>query len=523
MAKRSLVLLMILCVVFMGCANGIDSVGDVDFDTDIVIVGGGIAGVSAALAAAQQGADVILVEKREAIGGASALGGGGLGATGSVVQKKYGITDTPKAWVDMFYMRADQSKAPYRNMSFPVRSDLEWLVDESVHIIDWLSELGMTFGRPWELGLDLAARYHSINNKGYISGGGVVRFIAEHATELGVDIRVETKAVKVLQTRGPGSRVIGIELEDGSKIYAKAVILAAGGFTSDLNKYINGKELVYSPFSPALSTFLFGEGIDMAVAAGGVLWEDPWANGVGVKQGLTLEGLSELEKTDQGMYVDSSGARVGFEGGNTGILTNYAMFAQKDGGRLFAIISDAHATPAQEQLNSGRVFKGSTIAELASNAGINAAKLQSEVSAYNGICDAINALNAANAPDEAYKGVDPLDKYEDANTNPNKEPPTIRPNETRKTYVKIEGPAFYALEMIPDICLTFGGVKTKTGTAEVLDKDNLNRVIPGLYAAGENANRNFYDKVYMSGSATMQAAATGRAAGMAAAAYAAAK
>ena len=56
----------------------------------------------------------------------------------------------------------------------------------------------------------------------------------------------------------------------------------------------------------------------------------------------------------------------------------------------------------------------------------------------------------------------------------------------------------------------------------MLDKNDLNRVIPGLYAAGENANRNFYDKVYMSGSATMQTIATGRVAGRTAAAYAAA-
>ena len=109
---------------------------------------------------------------------------------------------------------------------------------------------------------------------------------------------------------------------------------------------------------------------------------------------------------------------------------------------------------------------------------------------------------------------------ENANTNPNKTGGRTYP--TRKTYVKIEGTAFYAVELLPQIAGTFGGVKTKTGTAEVLNKNDLTKVIPGLYAAGENANRNFYDKVYMSGSSTMQAASTGRAAGLAAAAFAAA-
>jgi len=508
-------ILLILSAGFIACRSNAYK-----WDTDVVIVGGGLAGVSAALSAAQSGASVILVEKQPALGGASAQGGGGLGAPGSSVQKEYGIVDSAQDWLDMYYMRANQTKPSYRNKSFPVESDIKWLFGESVLVIDWLREQGMTFGKPFGIALDLAERYHSISNKGYSSGAGLVKFIAEKMEGLGVDVRVNTKAVKVLQESGPGSRAVGIELEDGSKIYAKTVILAAGGFMSDINKYLPGID--YVTFSKSLSTFLFGEGIEMAVAAGGVLWEDPWASGVDPTQGLAKDGLPQIARVKEGMWVDSSGARIGFEGGNSGIQANYPMFAQRDGGKLFAIITDKHATPTQEQLNSGRVFKGNTLAELAANAGIDPAKLASEVVAYNAICDAIAALNKAKAPDEAYRGVDPLD-LENANTNPNKQPSPLPYNNTRKTYVKIEGPAFYAVELLPNICLTFGGVKTKTGTSEVLDKNDLTKVIPGLYAAGENANRNFYDKVYMSGSATMQAVATGRAAGRAAAAYAAAK
>ena len=510
--------LLILSAGFIACRT--DTASTYKWDADVVIAGGGLAGVSAALTAAQNGASVILVEKQPVLGGASAQGGGGLGAPGSTVQKEYGITDSAKAWLDMFYMRANQTKASYRNPSFPVESDIKWLIGESANIIDWLLEQGMTFGKPFGIALDLAERYHSISNEGYSSGAGLVKFIAEKTEGLGVDVRVNTKAVKVLQENGPGSRAVGIELADGSKIYAKTVILAAGGFMSDIDKYIPGIE--YVTFNPNLSTFLFGEGIDMAVAAGGALWEDPWASGVDPAQGLTVEGLPQIARINRGMWVDSSGARIGFEGGNSGIQANYPMFAQRDGGRLFAIITDKHAALTQEQINSGRVFKGSTIAELAANAGINPARLASEVAAYNAICDAIAALNKSEAPDEAYKGVDPLD-LEDANTNPNKQPSPLPYNNTRKTYVKIESPAFYAVELLPNICLTFGGVKTRTGTSEVLDKNDLTRAIPGLYAAGENANRNFYDKVYMSGSATMQALATGRAAGRSAAAYAAAR
>ncbi|MCL2878050.1 MAG: FAD-dependent oxidoreductase [Acidobacteria bacterium] len=506
--------LLILAAGFMGCQG---TAPTSKLDADVVVVGGGLAGMSAAVEAARNGASVILVEKQSAIGGASAQSGGGMGAAGTSVQKQHGIVDTAQAWVDMFYKRSDQTPAKYRNKSFPVESDVRWLVDESVHTIDWLLKLGMTFGRPYGFGVDVAERYHSISNDGYRGGAGVVKFLSEKAEDLGVDIRVETKAVKVLQEMGPGSRVIGIEIEGGRKIYAKAVILAAGGFMSDVNKYLPGLEVVV--WSKQLSTSMLGEGIDMAVEAGGELWEDPWASGVDPEQALTVEGLPLIARTNEGIYVDSSGTRVGVEGGSSAVRGNYPTFAQLDGGKLFAIISDAHATPTQEQIDSGRVFKGSTIAELAANAGINPAKLASEIAAYNVIAGAIAALKASSAPDDAYNGVDPLD-IEHANIID--KPSMIPHDNTRKTYTRIEGPAFYAVELLPNIALTFGGVKTKTGTTEVLDKNDLTRVIPGLYAAGENANRNFYDKVYMSGSSTTQAVATGKVAGRTAATYAAA-
>jgi len=500
----------IMAMFFIGC----DTAPKHEWNADIVIVGSGFAGLAAAVSAVHEGASVIVVEKQAAIGGSSAQGGGAFGATNSAVQKEYGIDDPPSAWLEMFYMRANQTNVKYRSRIFPVESDTLWLIEGSAGMIDWMIDLGMTFGRPRGLELDLAERYHMVNNKGYTGGRGIAKFFSERAEEMGVDIRVNTKAVKVLQDKGPGSRAVGIEVEDGSKIYAKAVILAAGGFASDLGKYFDGVE--YSTPVIAMS----GDGIEMAIEAGGMLWEEPWVLGMSLAQALTREGLPAVDRTNQGMYVDSSGTRAGFENHNSATQTNYAVTAQKDGGKLFAIISDAHATPTQEQIDSGRVYKGNTLAELAVKAGINGDKLQSEVSAYNEICDAIAALNKSSAHDEAYKGVDPLD-IENANSNPNKGGGGTYP--TRKTYVKIEGKAFYAVELLPQIAGTFGGVKTKTGTAEVLDKNNLNRVIPGLYAAGENANRNFYDKVYMSGSSTMQAASTGRAAGLAAAAYVAAQ
>jgi fumarate reductase flavoprotein subunit len=431
-----------------------------------------------------------------------------------------GIVDTAQSWLAGWYKRANQVRAPYRNWDFPVYEDIKWLVEGSPGIIDWLLSAGMTFYRQCGLAQDVPERFHYINNDGYMSAGaGVVNFLKDQAEPLGLEIRLETKAVKVLLEDGPGSRAIGIELEDGSLIYAKAVILAAGGFMSDISKYISGG-IKYG----AQSTFSLGEGIQMAEEAGAALWEDPWVNGIGLSAGVS--GVF----VNGGMNVDKSGVRPGFEGGNVALQTTYAMCAQLDGGYLYTIGSiDAPLALTQEQIDSGMVFQADSIAKLAAAAGIDAAKLAASVAEYNDIADAVNALNAENAPDERYFGVDPLD-VENFNMNPNKLPmapnlsiffPPWFSNATRKTYTRIEGNYYVALVQLPSIMGTFGGVKARTGTSEVLDKNNLDRAIPGLYAAGENANRNFYDKVYMSGSATMQAVSTGRMAGLHAATFAA--
>lgn len=511
-------LILALVLILAACSDTSGSPGPTyEWETDVVVVGGGLSGMSAALSAVQEGANVILVEKRDVLGGVG--GGGALGAPNSIVQMQNGIVDTAQSWLAGWYKRANQVRAPYRNWDFPVYPDIEWLVKGSPGIIDWLLSVGMTFHRPCGLAQDVPERFHYLNNAGYIgSGAGIVEYLKDIAEPLGLEIRLETKAVKVLQEDGPGSRAVGIELEDGSRIYAKAVILAAGGFMSNIGKYIPGS-IEYS----AQSTFSLGEGIQMAEVAGAVLWEDPWVNGIGLSSGVS--GVF----VDGGMNVDKSGVRIGFENGNVALQTTYAMAAQLDGGYLYTIGSSA--TPldlTQAQIDSGMVFQATSIAELAAAAGINATQLAASVAEYNDIADAINALNATNAPDERYIGVDPLD-VENFNTNPNKLPmapnlsiffPPWFTNATRKAYTKIDNNYYIALVQLPSIMGTFGGVKTKTGTSEVLDKNNLNRAIPGLYAAGENANRNFYDKVYMSGSATMQAVSTGRMAGLHAAVFA---
>ena len=70
----------------------------VTMSTDVVVVGAGGAGLAAALTAAQNGADVVVLEKMAMVGGASTMAGGGTNATGSQWQQSYGIEDSPEAY-----------------------------------------------------------------------------------------------------------------------------------------------------------------------------------------------------------------------------------------------------------------------------------------------------------------------------------------------------------------------------------------------------------------------------------------
>ena len=190
----------------------------------------------------------------------------------------------------------------------------------------------------------------------------------------------------------------------------------------------------------------------------------------------------------------------------------------------------AGAPPSQAQINSGRVLTGATIADLETAMGVTQDSLYDEIYAFNAIARAVNALledygdSTVLADRMQFANIDPLDT-EQFNTNPNQAPPFeifpgfAIPNTTRRTYRELLTGPFFAVEIIPTVLGTFGGVRTDYLTSRVfLDGSNTN-FVPGLYAVGENANRNFFGYVYLSGSATTQAVMTGRAAAQHAATF----
>jgi fumarate reductase flavoprotein subunit len=484
MKKGLYSLLGIGLAILVGCASSTGNAGTGNLSADVVVVGSGLAGLSAALSAVENGATVIVVEKLGLPGGSSGYAGGGIGATETSVQARFGIEDPIASWRQLWVER--QAQSLNANDQYPDMTRVDWLLPQGAALIDWMISQGVVYDRPEGYGVDQVERLHfprkigaAENDKG--NGATLIQYLVEAATGKGVKLLLETRATELVVS---GGTVTGVKVQtrDGeSTISAKAVVLAAGGFAQSpelLAKWIPSLPAVTSVASPGTT----GDGILMAEKIGAALYEEPWIIGLytGVAPGNPLGNLSYTAS----LYVAPNGRRVMNEAQHYALITNSAI---KAGGVLYSIFDSANAYAADliEQNLGEFAFKGATLQALAESAGIDPSAFAATIGAYNGYIR--SGTDGEFGKDRAFL-----------------------------TGEITQGP-FYAVRVVPNIMGTFGGVKTTVETGEVLDTQGA--VIPGLYAAGENANRAFFNQVYMSGGALAVAATTGKAAGAAAAAY----
>ena len=215
--KTSLMLTLILVVTLIGYAWGSPAK---TINTDVVVVGAGGAGLTAAITAKEAGADVVVVEKMMIIGGNTLRATGGLNAAGTVYQDKAGIKDSP----DVHY--EDTMKGGrYENVPELVRT----MVDNAAAAVEWLNDLGANLIQVNLSGGSTNARSHAPEGGGAV-GPAVVMTLQNAAKERGIEVLTQTKAAEVLVE---GGQVAGIrcETKDGELIVkAKAVVIATGGY-----------------------------------------------------------------------------------------------------------------------------------------------------------------------------------------------------------------------------------------------------------------------------------------------------
>jgi fumarate reductase flavoprotein subunit len=447
---------------------------------DVVVVGSGLSGLSAAISAAENGASVVLVEKLGVTGGSSGYSGGSIGAVGTSVQARFNIQDSIASWKGLWQER--QGKSPDTTLPYPDWSRVDWLLAQGPVIIDWMISQGVVYDRPEGYGVDMVERLHNPRKPGASegdkgNGGSLIQYLVASAEKQGVEIRLETRAVDLILENKAVTGVV-VKTETGEEqIPAGAVVLAAGGFAQSpelLKQFIPSLPPVGSVASPGTT----GDGILMAEKAGAVLYESPWI--IGLYTGVPGSPLGRLSYTAS-LYVDPKGRRVMNEAQHYALITNDAI---KAGGVLYSIYDSSNADVADliGQNLGTNAFKGSTLQELAQAAGIDPDAFVNTINTYN--------TYARDGTDREFGKDGALLKE------------------------VTQGP-FYAVKVIPNIMGTFGGVKTQVTTGEVLNVQGV--PITGLYAAGENANRAFFNQVYMTGGALAVAATTGKAAGKAAA------
>jgi hypothetical protein len=225
---------------------------------DVIIIGAGASGLSAAIEAATSGARTLVLEKNAIPGGSSRLSVGSINAAGTSLQRRAGIVDTPdEHFEDMDYFMG--SFALKENRAFR-----RILVDNAAETVEWMISLGMTFYGPTGDPPHRHPRMHNIlpNSRAY------PYFLGRQARRLGAEIRVNTSVRHLLRgsdggVRGVCALVDGVEVEIEARL---GVIITAGDYSNsaDLKKTFR-PELASIP---AVNPTATGDGHRMGEAFG---------------------------------------------------------------------------------------------------------------------------------------------------------------------------------------------------------------------------------------------------------------
>lgn len=475
-----------------------------DKEAEVVVVGFGGAGASAAIEAADTGASVILLEKLPMPGGNSVISSGSFAAPGSPIQKAEGIEDSPEKMYE-YWMSAGLGVTDpelTRTICENALEAWEWLTNIAGRPPEELwGNLGFT-ASPFVAEEDVLRRTH----RGLLEGNaGAWEFAAVEAAvreRSGIEVLLEAGAsALIVDVEG---QVVGVEVETagGEKQNLKAtraVVLTTGDFSrnDDMAKAFS-IETLYSVKRTAPGST--GDGIRMAQKIGAALscMEGTMGGLVSIKPGNPAgvpKGKHILVNTVGARYVNEGARYAEAELNNYWIA--YRTF-QQDGHKGFAIMDEAvgkdggsalvstFSDDLAEDIEKGYVVKADTIEELATKCGMLPAILRETIDVWN---------------EDVAAGVDRL---------------FGRTTGMRgATMLPIDQPPFYAVELTGSTITTHGGVKTN-GKAQVINV--AGQVIQRLYAAGSTVG-GFIGPFYQhSGGGIAQAYTMGRFAGQNAAA-----
>lgn len=405
-----------------------------DVTADIVVVGGGPSGLSAAITAkeANPDANVILVEKFDILSGNGKFDMNFYDLINSEAQKAAGTERYIENAVENFIEdMKDAGNTPERTQVW---------AEQEAQLDAWLRGMGV------ELNYNYGSTNHMAEDNQY-AGEVVQAGLEKRAKELNIDIRTGTKGNDLIMENGECKGVmVSNNNNESYNIMASATIIATGGFCSN-------KELIaeYAPGYEVLNT-----SNQMGTTGDFVkIFE---------KNGFAMENMDMVRVfpliisvrrdltggADQFILVNKEGNRFIAESAG-GIKLGTTIQAQSDGAAFYITDKTGYDSNyrIRKHVDAGYYVTGNTMAEVAEKLGINAEQLQATV-------DSFNAAASAGENDE-FSGE-----------------PESRPFDA-------EGP-YYAVRVESANHMTKGGVVANE-KAEVLYEDGS--VVKGLYASGE--------------------------------------
>ena len=228
-----------------------------DLTTDIVIIGAGGAGMTAAINATQAGKDVILVEMMPYAGGNTTKATGGMNAAETHYQKEQGIEDSVEQFVE------DTMKGGH---DINDRDLVTIMAENSAAGIDWLDSIGAPLPKISFSGGATNQRIHAPEDGSGV-GAYLVTALLKKMDELGIKVMYNTKATDLLSLEGTVNGVMAESDDAYYTIHSKAVILATGGFGNNQEMIVRYREDLEGTVTTSAPRIM-GDGIVMAQAVG---------------------------------------------------------------------------------------------------------------------------------------------------------------------------------------------------------------------------------------------------------------
>ena len=496
---------------------------DSTVDADVVVVGAGGAGMTAAITAAAEGKSVVILESQSMVGGNSVRATGGMNAGKTVYQdenefgesagvektlktaaEKYADNETitalaktvseqwaayqanPTGYFDSVELMELDTMIGGKGINDPEL--VETLCANSADAIDWLDEHGITLHNVSSFGGASVKRIHrpvNAEGKTVSVGSYMIPLLQENCEKAGVKMMLDTTATEIL-TDANGAAV-GVKATGASgetvTVNAKAVVLATGGFGANLDMVVKYKPELKG-FMTTNAPGIQGQGIEMAQAIGAATVDMDQIQIHPTVEANTAALITEGLRGDGAILINEEGQRFIDEVGTRDVVS--AAEIAQTGSYSWLVVDQAMADASsviQGYIKKGYTVTGSTYEELGKAMGVDAAAFAETMEKWNGY------VEAKNDPDFGRTSfANPL------NTAP-----------------------YYAVKVTAGVHHTMGGLKINTNT-EVLNEKG--EVIPGLFAAGEvtggvhGANR-------LGGNAVADFTVFGRIAGAAASDYAA--